>query len=200
MLIVTMMRFPSNQNAPDSTAWRNRSGQLFKPFLSRLVNQDDEFLPAVAGDDVGLPHDLVVDLADRPQHLVAELVSVRVIQFLEVVDVAEDQSNRPSRAAGRVDRRVKGVRKKRAVVQARRAHRGSRAPLIRGFSTRARGLPLRRLLSEVPFACWPYARGTATRANCSPASAIKSAEVPSPSKLTQNRLPALSMRSRVRSR
>ena len=53
------------------------------------VGQDDhELLPAEAGDDVVRPHRVAQYVRERAQGLVAGLVTVRIVQSLEVVEVS----------------------------------------------------------------------------------------------------------------
>jgi hypothetical protein len=55
--------------------------------LSRLRQQDREFLPAEPARQVVAAHLLAQDGGDRPQRLVADQVAVSVVDPLEVIEV-----------------------------------------------------------------------------------------------------------------
>ena len=68
-------------------------GDLFQPFFRRLNGQDDKFFSTEASQDIGLSQHRLERQGDTLQHNVAELVSVRVVQILEAIDVGENNSN-----------------------------------------------------------------------------------------------------------
>ena len=61
--------------------------------LGQIRDRQDEseFLAAEAGDQVHFAHRLCQDSADAAQHFVAGLMAMHVVEFLEMVDVENDQ-------------------------------------------------------------------------------------------------------------
>ena len=59
---------------------------------------DRHLLAAVAGDKIALAGRLAQDPRRAAKHFVARLMPVRVVELLEMVDVAEDQRERPAAA------------------------------------------------------------------------------------------------------
>ncbi|MFN8638834.1 MAG: hypothetical protein U0360_05115 [Dehalococcoidia bacterium] len=72
--------------------------------LALLSRKQYELLAAVAGDVIRGPHGLVEYARDPGQHLVAELVSVPVVDELGNVDVDHQHRERSAIAQGAVDR------------------------------------------------------------------------------------------------
>ena len=69
-------------------------GRLRGALEVHLGQQDAEFFAAVAADDVRLPCQVLEQLGDVPQHLVADAMPVPVVDPLEVVDVDHDAGER----------------------------------------------------------------------------------------------------------
>lgn len=74
-----------------SSAAPQALGQGRRPFRRRLRQQHRELLAAHAPDHVVRAHGGAEHLGDRPRHLVARAVTVRVVDPLEVVDVDQEQ-------------------------------------------------------------------------------------------------------------
>ena len=79
---------------------RNRQGM----FERRLGQDDDEFLATKPRREIFAFHVGTQALANEPQHLVANRVAVRVIEFLEMIDVRNDEAHRAAFGDGCIDR------------------------------------------------------------------------------------------------
>src|SRR5205085_5190517 len=72
---------------PEAQAFRKDTSLID----SRFGHEDDEFIAAIARDHVRLPHLLVKQAADAGEDEVAFEVTKAVVDFLELVEIDDDQ-------------------------------------------------------------------------------------------------------------
>jgi hypothetical protein len=77
--------------------------------LLRAERENDELVPADAGNRVALPDDRLEAPRGRPQHDVTRLVAPRVVDPLEAVEVDDHQRERLTRAPGPGERLLNAV-------------------------------------------------------------------------------------------
>ena len=83
----------------------------------------DQFLAAVAGCEIDFANTFLQDLGDQPKHLVADLMAVIVVEFLEVIDVDQEDAERLVLLHRRRSGRGGGIHPSSAGWRARSAHR-----------------------------------------------------------------------------
>ena len=94
-------QFLVHHRAPDLIGDADRGAQR------RLGERDGEFLAAVARGDVLTPDDLLHRNGNEAQDLIAGEMSEPIVESLEVIDVAHQQSERLVAGLGFCDRAVK---------------------------------------------------------------------------------------------
>ena len=92
--------FFSRSSGSDATQAAQLAGELARLFDVGFGHQDDEFVAAVAGDDVGAAAILFEDVADALKNDVAFEVAVEIVDELEAVQVDQDQREWAAGARG----------------------------------------------------------------------------------------------------
>ena len=54
----------------------------------------DQFLSAVAGCEIDFANTFLQDLGHQPKHLIADLMAIIVVEFLEMIDVDQEDAER----------------------------------------------------------------------------------------------------------
>ena len=79
-------------------------GRLAQGVVIGGMGEDDaEFIPAEAADDIGFAGPVLQDAGDLEQNIIARSVAVDVIDQLEIVEIDEDQRKGRLEAAGKGD-------------------------------------------------------------------------------------------------
>src|SRR3954453_5443270 len=78
-------------------------GEMLSAFLAGLGQHHDELLAAVSGHLVDLAYLFPDPVRHLHEHCVAHLVTVRVVDLLEPVEVEHQKRQRPAEAGGTVD-------------------------------------------------------------------------------------------------
>ena len=106
----------SRRSRPGSATMRSASAPASFGLAERVL-QHHELVAAEAGDDVGAAHQRAQPVGDRAQQRVAARMAERVVDLLELVEVDEQDGERPAASQARRRRRPSG-RGKGAVRQA----------------------------------------------------------------------------------